>query len=335
MTKALFNMTSSITTVRVGDRVDGRDGPLGTVAGTRAATAGHPAYVLVRLAHLLGLAHTTHLVPAAWVRHAPSGAHRVTLDAGRAGVAGCLPLRADEAVRADVVHALATAAHWFRAAAIRVAVRDGVVDLTGHAPSAWDTRHAAARARAVRGVLGVRDHAVDDDALVSAVAQALTQDPAARAARLQVASRLGEVELSGALPSEAARRDATALAREVRGVTRVHNGATIPSAPDLGAGRQAPSGSMSTTTPPTPAQVVGAPDAFHAYCLPCAEAGRLTPATTTLRRGGGDAALCAVCFATHSADREDLERWEDEGGSGSAADARRREADQAAYEASG
>jgi osmotically-inducible protein OsmY len=222
-------VTTLLAGIRVADRVDGRDGPLGTVAGTRAATGGHPAYVLVRLARLLGFAHATRLVPAAWVRAAP-GAHRVTLDADRAEIDGCLLLRDDEAVRADVTQALALRVPPFRVEAVRAAVRDGVVELTGHAPSARDTRDAAARARAVPGVLGVRDHAVDDDALVTAVAAALTLDPDTRKAGLRVASRLGEIELQGVLPSEAARREATALALAVGGVTQVHNGATVSSA---------------------------------------------------------------------------------------------------------
>ena len=96
MTKALFNMTSTITAIRVGDRVDGRDGPLGTVAGTRVATAEHPDSVLVRLSRLFGLVHSTRLVPLAWVKEPSTDARRVTLDATRAEVAGCPPLRAEE-----------------------------------------------------------------------------------------------------------------------------------------------------------------------------------------------------------------------------------------------
>jgi hypothetical protein len=71
----------------VGDRVDGRDGPLGRVAGTREATATRPAYVLVQLSSRLGTVHTTHAVPVAWIRAALPGAHCVTLDVGRAEVA--------------------------------------------------------------------------------------------------------------------------------------------------------------------------------------------------------------------------------------------------------
>ena len=101
MTMTTSNATGTITTetitaIWVGDRVHGRDGPLGTVAGTREAAAGEPASVLVRLVRLFGLLHTTRLVPVAWVTPAPSDARRVTLDASRAEVAGCPPLRAEE-----------------------------------------------------------------------------------------------------------------------------------------------------------------------------------------------------------------------------------------------
>jgi hypothetical protein len=88
------NVTKTIAAVRVGDRVDGRDGPIGTVAGTREATTDDPAYVLVRLSRLFGLVRTTRLVPAAWMRDAPTDAPRVTLDASRAEVAGCPALGA-------------------------------------------------------------------------------------------------------------------------------------------------------------------------------------------------------------------------------------------------
>ena len=84
-----MTMPKALTGMIVGARVDGRDGPLGTFAGVREGTSGYPmGYVLVRLWRLLGLAHTTHLVPAAWVRETRPGAQSMTLDATRAEVAG-------------------------------------------------------------------------------------------------------------------------------------------------------------------------------------------------------------------------------------------------------
>ena len=219
-----------MTQLVVGSPVDGREGSLGTVAGTRAATAGQPdGSVLVRLAGRFGLGHTTRVVPAAWVRTGPLDARRVTLDASRAQVAGCPPWRADEDIRADVAEALSTSGGFYQVAAVHATVREGIVDLTGHARHRTAARHAVASAEAVRGVVAVQDHSVEDGALASAVAQALTHDPATRRACLRVTSRLGAIELSGALPSEGARQHATALAQAVPGVTGVHNGATVPS----------------------------------------------------------------------------------------------------------
>jgi hypothetical protein len=98
---------TSLPAIRVGMPVDGRDGPLGTVAGTRAAaTADQTPYVLVHTSRLFGLVRTTRLVPLAWVLDAPAAARRVLLDASRAQVAGCPPLREDDTLRRDVAQAL-------------------------------------------------------------------------------------------------------------------------------------------------------------------------------------------------------------------------------------
>jgi osmotically-inducible protein OsmY len=109
-----------------------------------------------------------------------------------------------------------------------VAVRDGVVDITGHAPREQDADHAVAQAWLVDGVLNVHDSSVDDESLVTAVARALTRDAVTRKACLQVLSRLGEIDLSGELPTEAAKETATALAMAVPGVTQVNNSARLP-----------------------------------------------------------------------------------------------------------
>src|SRR6266508_5392574 len=79
-----------------GTPVDGRDGSIGTAAGMRRATENHRhEYLMVRLSRLFGLLHSTQLVPVTWMRSTAPGAGRVTLDATRAEVAGCPPLRDD------------------------------------------------------------------------------------------------------------------------------------------------------------------------------------------------------------------------------------------------
>src|SRR3954447_20577886 len=155
----------------VGNPVDGRDGPLGTVAGTRAATDGLPQdYVLVRLPQVFGLRHTTRLVPLAWVRSAPPNAPRVTLDASRAEGVGCPPLRTDGQILADVAQALSEAVGVFDAPTMRATVQEGVVTLTGHTPHLRARRTAVSRAWDVPGVLEVLDHSVYDGELIVAVA---------------------------------------------------------------------------------------------------------------------------------------------------------------------
>lgn len=220
----------TLARVRIGDRVGGRDGHIGTVTGTRQATPAHQEeYVLVRRRRF-GVLHQTHFVPTTWVREATTDARRVTLDATSAQVAGCPPLRPDNHVRADVVAALPMATGVFNLPTLQVAVHDGIVHLTGHAQHERDTRQAMAAARAVPGVLGVQDHSIGDAALVMAVAQALMEDPVTRKAGLQVTSELGEIRLRGELPL-GAMRTATALALAVPGVTRVRNDANPPRTP--------------------------------------------------------------------------------------------------------
>jgi hypothetical protein len=123
--------------MRPGDPVDGRAGPLGTIVGTREAADGQavsePGYVQVRRPRRFGLGHTTHLVPLAWVKDASPDAPRVVLDARRAEVAGCPPLREDDAIRDEVARVLAETRRPFRVAAVGVTVQRGVVSGAGRA----------------------------------------------------------------------------------------------------------------------------------------------------------------------------------------------------------
>lgn len=220
-----------IIRVPKGTRVDGTDGPLGTFAGTRAATDSHAQeYVLVRLARLLSLRRSTHLVPLAWVLSVSRETERVILSATRAEVAGCPVLRADAAIKEDVDEALSGAGGFFRVPTIRASVVDGIVQLAGHSPNRTAARQAVEHAGMVRGVLAVQDRSFEDGALTIAVAQALTQDAGTRAAHLLVTSRLGEIGLNGTVPSGEVKEQATALARAVPGVTEVHNDAVIRAA---------------------------------------------------------------------------------------------------------
>jgi osmotically-inducible protein OsmY len=221
----------------VGSRVDGRDGHLGTVVGARSG--GPPpetAALLVRQAWpwWRGRWRPVRVVPLAWARPAASAPAPVLLAADRAMLARCPPLRADADLGAAVLAALAAGAGTHlppRAlAAVRVAVAEGAVTLSGAVPRAAHRRAARACAQGVPGVLGVRDETVADEDLVVGVAQALVADPDTRVAHLLVTCRGGQVWLDGRLPSAAAQTTASALAAAVPGVAAVHNGATVRAA---------------------------------------------------------------------------------------------------------
>lgn len=225
------------TAPRFGDPVEGRDGPLGTVAGTRPAVAGEGsggaalAFLLVRRSRAWGLWHRTYAVPLSWMRERRSGFSGVTLDASVAEVVGCPVVRADREIRADVVDALWPQGVSALEAKLRIGVRDGVVHLSGHSRHARDTRQAEATSWRVPGVLGVRSSVTDDEALAGAVAQALTTHAGTRGANLIVHLRLGSVDLDGLVPDQATLDAGTALARAVPSVESVRNGARIAAAP--------------------------------------------------------------------------------------------------------
>jgi osmotically-inducible protein OsmY len=151
----------------------------------------------------------------------------VTLDATRAQVAGCPLLREDREIQADVVETLSQTGGFFQVPGIRSSVTAGVVRLTGNAPSSRIKQTAVSRALAVAGVLDVDDHSYEDSSLIGAVAQALMAEADTRAAHLSVTSRMGVIGLNGAVPSDAARERATALAGAVPGVVGVVNSAEV------------------------------------------------------------------------------------------------------------
>jgi osmotically-inducible protein OsmY len=178
------------------------------------------------------MGRTVRLVPLAWVRGAASATTPVTLDADRVMVAGCPPVRPDADLRADVVAALAADSRLrplrlTRLSSLQVAVAEGTASLTGYLPDASYARAARSRAAAVPGVLGVVDHTVADLEVGGAVAQALVADADTRRAHLTVTSRLGQVTLSGRVPSAAAQARAGALAAAVRGTAGVHDYTTV------------------------------------------------------------------------------------------------------------
>ena len=232
--------TGQVARLLVGSQIDGRDGRAGTVVGTRQGRPGRAAhdsdYLLVQQPWWLTARRTVRLVPMAWVRSASSAPSPMMLDADRAMVARCQPLRSDPAIRADVLASLAAdpqlrPQRLVGLAAVRVAVSEGIVSLTGHVRRAAFQRVAQTCAQRVPGVLGVEDRIVADEAVAAGVAQALLRDPDLRVAQLLVTSRLGQVSLGGRLPSAAASATAAALAGTVPGVVAVRNDTTVTTPP--------------------------------------------------------------------------------------------------------
>jgi|SRR5581483_9602813 len=214
-----------------GTPVDGRGGRLGTLQGIRYDPETHrPSFLLVREPGLFGLFSHTRLVPAEWVKHATR--HRILLDADEATFRKCQVLREDADILEDVAEALAAEGSLrpFRLA-IEPQVHEGIVELHGYARTPGHKRLAEQAARSVPGVIGVRNLLYDDESLMYAVAQALTADPVVRQAHLRVDSRLGEITLTGELPSEADLEKAIQLARSVPGVKVVRTAIAIRGVP--------------------------------------------------------------------------------------------------------
>jgi osmotically-inducible protein OsmY len=104
-----------------------------------------------------------------------------------------------------------------------VDVRDQQVRLRGYVSERAQAERAAQLAAAVPGALHVDQQIVSDDDLARAVGQAIGQDPATAAARVQVRSRFGRVEIGGSAPDPQTVRAIEDLAIRVPGVQAVHN----------------------------------------------------------------------------------------------------------------
>lgn len=107
--------------------------------------------------------------------------------------------------------------------AITVDAQDQIVRLRGFVGSRATAERAQRLTQSIPGVLRVASALVSDEDLASAVSQALSRDPAASAARVQISSRLGTVQILGEAPDRATVRKIEALAGRVPGVQAVHN----------------------------------------------------------------------------------------------------------------
>ena len=122
---------------------------------------------------------------------------------------------------------------------VGVAVRDGVVTLSGAVANAGEKRAAVRSALAVQGVVAVIDEiavpsavgAVDDPDVAEGVRAALHAHPALPAERITVGVHHQVVTLSGRVNSLEQRRAARRAAQAVIGVRAVIDELTLPPAP--------------------------------------------------------------------------------------------------------
>jgi len=108
-----------------------------------------------------------------------------------------------------------------------VEVRDQQVRLLGYVRDRAAADRATHLAQSVPGVLRVDSGIVADEELAHAVIEALTRDRATAAARVQVRSRFGRVEIVGEAPDAATAPKIEQVAIRVPGVKSVRNLTTV------------------------------------------------------------------------------------------------------------
>jgi hyperosmotically inducible periplasmic protein len=117
----------------------------------------------------------------------------------------------------------------------KVETRKGAVQLSGFVDNQAQVDRAMAATRAVEGVQSVENgitlkdgkatvgNAVDDGVITTKVKSALLADPSVKSFDIAIATRKGEVQLSGFIDSQAQMDQAVAIARGVEGVTGIAN----------------------------------------------------------------------------------------------------------------
>ena len=106
---------------------------------------------------------------------------------------------------------------------LRVEVQDQHVRLLGYVRDRAAADRATDLAESVPGVLRVDSSIVADEELAQAVIEALSRDRATAAARVQVRSRFGRVEIAGEAPDAATAPKIEQVAIRVPGVQSVRN----------------------------------------------------------------------------------------------------------------
>jgi hyperosmotically inducible protein len=122
---------------------------------------------------------------------------------------------------------------------IKVETRKGQVQLSGFVDTQARIDNAIALTRNVEGVKGVENgmrlkdgkatvgNAVDDSIVTAKVKSALLADPAVKSFDIAIATRKGEVQLSGYVDNQAQINRAIDIARAVEGVQSINNEMSI------------------------------------------------------------------------------------------------------------
>jgi hyperosmotically inducible protein len=144
----------------------------------------------------------------------------------------------DSVVTARVKSAL-LADHDIKSFDIKVETRKGQVQLSGFVDTQARIDNAIALTRRVEGVQGVENgmtlkegkatvgNAVDDGIVTAKVKSALLADPSVKSFDIAIATRKGEVQLSGYVDNQAQIDRAIDIARGVEGVQRINNEMSI------------------------------------------------------------------------------------------------------------
>ena len=146
-------------------------------------------------------------------------------------------MKSDEEIRQDVIRELRWDPQVSEPEEIGVAVKDGAVTLTGHAPAYGEKLAAARAAGRVYGVKAVADDIKvrlrgdprDDQDIAEAIAHVLDNNTQVPEGRVRARVQGGWVTLEGEVDFEYQRREVDRMVRNVRGVIGITN--TIRVAP--------------------------------------------------------------------------------------------------------
>jgi osmotically-inducible protein OsmY len=140
-------------------------------------------------------------------------------------------MKSDEEIREDVIRELRWDPQLSEPEAIGVAVKDGAVTLTGHAPTYGEKLAAARAAARVYGVRSVADDIKvrlrgdprDDQDIAEAIAHVLENNTQIPEDRVKARVQGGWVTLEGEVDYEYQRREVDRMVRNIRGVIGITN----------------------------------------------------------------------------------------------------------------